>query len=189
MLRGERIVLRPVREEDWPSIEEWGHTRNGLWGSYQRHQLDHLPLLRESYAKTGLLKRDSGFLLIEIAEDDRLIGFVRYSLLPFPDADLPHPEIGFGITEVSARGKGYAHEAVAMLLDYLMAGYPAERITAFTDTENAPAKGLLEKLGFRCEGVLRRVTFRDGRWCDLASYSILREEWRPCAARAGLQAE
>jgi RimJ/RimL family protein N-acetyltransferase len=117
-------------------------------------------------------------LLVETIEDEQPIGFVRYTLIPFPDSDLPHPEIGFGIPEANARGKGYATEAVSLLVDYLFNGYPAERISAFTEVENQLARKLLVRLGFNQEGILRRGIFRDGYWRDIALYGILREGWR-----------
>jgi RimJ/RimL family protein N-acetyltransferase len=178
MIKGARVQLRPVREEDWSLFEQWAQSREAFWGPYQRFQIDHLPQLREAFRQTGLLKRESGFLIIETPQDQKVIGFVRYTLLQFPDADLPYPEIGYGITDISARGKGFAQEAVSLLIDYLFAGYPAERIAAFTDTANVPSQQVLEKLGFRREGVLRRASFRDGNWCDIAVYSVLRNEWR-----------
>jgi RimJ/RimL family protein N-acetyltransferase len=52
-----------------------------------------------------------------------------------------------------------------------------ERVEAFTDVENLPSQRILDKLGFQREGVLRRSNFRDGRWCDLAIYGLLRDEW------------
>jgi RimJ/RimL family protein N-acetyltransferase len=179
MIKGTRILLRPIRDEDWPLFEEWGKSRDALWGPYQRYRLDHLPMLREAYRQTGLLKRESGFLLIETLDDHRVVGFVRYTLIQFPDADLPQPEIGFGITDVGARGQGFAAEAVKLAMAYLFAGYPAERISALTDAENAPAQRLLEALSFRREGVVRRTMFRDGHWRDVVLYGILREEWKP----------
>jgi len=179
MIRGTHILLRPVRDEDWQIIEDWGRSREALWGSFQRFQLDHLPRLREAYRQTGLLKRESGFLLIETIEDQRVVGFVRYTLVQFPDTDLPYPDIGFGIPEVGGRGKGLAKEAVGLLVDYLLSGYPTERVAALTDVENVPAQRVLEGLGFQREGVLRRASFRDGRWCDIAVYSIMRYEWKP----------
>ena len=100
-------------------------------------------------------------------------------LMRFPDADMPHPEIGCGITEVSARRQGLAKEAVGLLVGYLFAGYTSERISAVTDAENGPAQRLLEALGFRREGVLRRASFRDGKWCDMVIYGLLRDEWQP----------
>jgi aminoglycoside 6'-N-acetyltransferase len=64
-----------------------------------------------------------------------------------------------------------------LLVDYLFAGYPTERIAAVTDLDNIPSQRILEGLGFQREGILRRASFRDGHWCDMAIYSILREEW------------
>jgi RimJ/RimL family protein N-acetyltransferase len=163
MIEGKNILLRPIRDEDWPIIERWGQSRAALWGDYQRFQLDHLPLLRQAYQKTGLLSRESGFLLVETLADARVIGFVRYTLVDFPDADFPHPEIGFGIAEVSARGGGLGKEAVGLLVDYLFAGYAAKRVSAITDAENIPAQKVLESLGFQREGMLGRASFRDGQ--------------------------
>jgi aminoglycoside 6'-N-acetyltransferase len=124
----------------------------------------------------GLLSRQSGFLLIERLEDGQGIGFVRYSLIAYPDADNPIPEIGFGIPDLSAQGKGYAKEALGLLVDYLFAGYVVERIMAFTEIENIPSQRVMERCGFQREGVLRRSIFRDGAWRDIAIYGLLREE-------------
>jgi RimJ/RimL family protein N-acetyltransferase len=184
MIEGSRILLRPIQERDWALLEAWGERRAGLWGRFQRFQLDHLPLLRRAYAQTSLLSRESGFLLIETRLDRQVIGFVRYTLIPYPDSDLPHPEIGFGLPEASVQGKGYAKEALQLLVDYLFAGYPCERISAFTDPENLPARRVMESLGFQCEGALRRALFRDGEWRDVALYGLLRREW-PGSLRPG----
>lgn len=177
MIRGKRVLLRPFRDDDWSTIEGWGQSREALWGPYQRFQLDHIPTLREAFQQSGLLKREAGFLLIATLKEHSVVGFVRYTLLPFPDADMPYPELGCGIGDLKARGKGYAKEAVELLIHYLFAGYPTERIAAFTDIENVPAQRMVEAIGFQREGVLRRVSFRDSCWRDMALYSILRAEW------------
>jgi RimJ/RimL family protein N-acetyltransferase len=179
MIEGRRVRLRPIQEGDWPTIEAWGQSRDGLWGAYQRFQLDVLPLLRKAYQQTGLLSRESGLLLIENLEGQQAIGYVRYTLTALPDADYPHPEVGFGIPVAGARGKGYAQEALGLLVGYLFDGYAVARITAFTEVENLAAQRVLEHAGFRREGVLRRSIFRDGQWRDLAIYGLLREEWEP----------
>jgi RimJ/RimL family protein N-acetyltransferase len=176
MIVGDRISLRPVRTEDWSLFVEWGKQREALWGPFQRFQLDHLPQLQAAFQKGGLLQREGGFLLIERHADQTVIGFVRYTMMPVPDADLPYPEIGFGLPDMSARGAGYGREAVSLLVNYLFAGYPVERIGAFTDVENVPAQQVLERVGFQREGVLRRATFRDGAWRDICMYGLLRSE-------------
>lgn len=174
MIKGKNILLRPVQAEDLRTIESWGKDQNALWGPFQRFQLDHIPQLRQAYQQTALLTRESGFLLIQTIPDEEVIGFVRYTLIPFPDADAPCPEVGFGIPETRAQGKGYAREAVQLLVDYLFAGYPVERIMAFTDAENVPAQQVLEKNGFEQEGRLRRSMFRAGQWRDVLLYAVLR---------------
>ena len=176
MIKGSNVLLRPIQDEDWSTIEAWGKDQNALWGPFQRFQLDHVPQLRQAYQQMGLLTRQAGFLLIEIIATQEIIGFVRYTLIPYPDADTPCPEIGFGIPEISARGKGFAKEAVKLLIDYLFAGYPVERIMAFTDEDNIPAQRVLEKNGFQREGQLRRSMFRSGEWHDTLIYGLLRGE-------------
>jgi len=174
MLEGALVRLRPVEEKDLGLLEQWGRSREGLWGSYQRFQLDHLPMLVSAFRENGLLSRDFAILLIEDVSDESVVGFVRYTLLRFPDADLPYPEIGYGVPDDANRGRGVATEATRLLVEYLFAGYPCERIAAFADVENVPSRRVLEKLGFEHEGTLRRATFRDGAWRDLAVYSLLR---------------
>ena len=182
MIKGLHVLLRPIQDQDWPVIEEWSRNREALWGAFQRFQLDHLPLLRQAYQQTGLLKRESGLLLVETLAVRQVVGFVRYTLIPYPDADLPCPEIGFGIPLANAQRKGYAREAVGLLIDYIFSGYPTERIVAFTDIENIPAQRVMEGVGFQQEGVLRRAMFRDGQCHDVAVYGILRHEQKPASA-------
>jgi aminoglycoside 6'-N-acetyltransferase len=175
MIKGLNVLLRPIQDEDWQIIEAWGQNRDALWGPYQRFQLDHVPQLRQAYQQMGLLTREAGFLLIETIQTQNVVGFVRYTLIPYPDADTPCPEIGFGVPEINAQGKGYAKEAVTLLIDYLFSGYPVERLMAFTDEENLPAQRVLEKNGFEREGKLRRAMFRAGKWCDILVYGVLRQ--------------
>jgi ribosomal-protein-alanine N-acetyltransferase len=178
MIRGKEVNLRPIHDKDWELIEEWGKNRDALYGPYQRFQLDHIRLMKDVYQKTGLLSRESGILLIETLKEEQVVGFVRYTMHLHPDAHHPHPEIGFAITDIDARGKGYGREGVALLISYLFSGYSTHRIVAYTDVENIPAQRLMEGLGFKREGTLRSVYFRDGGWHHIAIYSLLREEFQ-----------
>jgi hypothetical protein len=159
-------------------------------GTLQRFQMDHLPLLREAYEQTGLLKREGGILLVETIDNRQIVGFVRYTMLSIPDADLPHPEIGFGIPEVTARGKGYAKEGVRLLVEYLFAGYPAERVAAFTDGENNPAQRVMESVPRTLVWLLSRCIphtlsgptpfWSRGQWCSPPRARRTRKWQRTC---------
>jgi len=85
-------------------------------------------------------------------------------------------EIGYMVTP-EGRGKGYCTEAVAIILDYLYLLREIDRIQALIAEENVASKRVLEKNGFKKEGVLRRLFYSLGKWWDTSVYSILREEW------------
>ncbi|MCJ7470823.1 GNAT family N-acetyltransferase, partial [Candidatus Bathyarchaeota archaeon] len=47
-----------------------------------------------------------------------------------------------------------------------------------TDPENKASQRILEKAGFKKEGVSRKGSFVRGQWRDTVNYSVLREEWK-----------
>ena len=86
-------------------------------------------------------------------------------------------EIGYVIIP-SERRKGYGTEAVQIMVDYLFLSKDVVRIQAVTDVRNKASQKVLEKTGFKKEGVLRKVGYVRGKWADACTYSILREEWK-----------
>lgn len=60
-------------------------------------------------------------------------------------------EIGYWIGG-AARGRGFAYEAVAAIIDLLRARFPGRTIVAECRPANVASWGLLEKLGFRDTG-------------------------------------
>ena len=75
-------------------------------------------------------------------------------------------------------GKGLAFEASQRIIDYGFSSLPLHRIFAETNSENARARSLAERLGMKLEGELRQNRFFRGRWWNTAIYSILRGEWK-----------
>jgi RimJ/RimL family protein N-acetyltransferase len=84
-------------------------------------------------------------------------------------------EIGFTIAP-RYQGRGYATEAVRLLVGYLFA-LGKHRITACCDPRNAASAAVLERLGMRREGHLRQSTWAKGEWTDDLLYALLQEEW------------
>jgi len=93
----------------------------------------------------------------------------------FPVGDLW--EIGYSLIP-SERGKGYGTEAVTIFVDYLFLSRDLVRIQAATDLRNIASQRILEKVGFKREGTVRKSMFIHGEWRDLLLHSILREEWK-----------
>lgn len=93
------------------------------------------------------------------------------------DADDPRLAT-IGITMATpAQGQGYASEAAAWLLDYLLLNRRKHRVTADCDTRNSHAVALLEHLRLRREGHHLQSAWWKGEWVDEFVYAILAREW------------
>lgn len=75
-------------------------------------------------------------------------------------------------------GKGYCTEAAQLMVDYLSLSKDVARIQATTHVKNVASQKVLEKVGFRKEGVLRKSLSIRGEWADTVFLSTLREEWK-----------
>jgi RimJ/RimL family protein N-acetyltransferase len=85
-------------------------------------------------------------------------------------------EIGY-LLALDAHGQGYAREAVALLIDNLVAE-GNRRIFADTDPDNRASIALLKALGFTLEGQLRAEWQTHIGVRDSLIYGLLAEEWR-----------
>ena len=81
--------------------------------------------------------------------------------------------------------------AVALVCDHVFGPVGLHRIEADIRPENLPSQRLVERLGFRQEGLHRRYLDIDGDWRDHLAYALLAEEvpggvvtrWRAGIAR------
>jgi ribosomal-protein-alanine N-acetyltransferase len=64
------------------------------------------------------------------------------------------------------------------MVDYLFLSKDIVRIQAVTHVENRASQKVLDKTGFKKEGILRKSVFVMGVWADFYILSILREEWK-----------
>lgn len=87
-------------------------------------------------------------------------------------------EIGIGLFAESDRGRGIGTEAVRLLTERLFSEHGVARVQASTAVGNAAMRSVLERLGYRFEGVLRGfMPGPDGRE-DYALYGVTLEDWR-----------
>ncbi len=166
MLEGRNVRLKIMEKEDISQYAEWINDPE-FYGEYNPLEQESKAEIEKSYDSAPPEKRK---FFIE-KKDGTRIGVVN----TFPVGGLL--EIGFTLIP-SERGKGYGNEAVQILIDYLFLSRELVRIQAFTDLRNVASQKLLDKVGFKKEGVVRKSMFIRGEWRDLLLYSILREEWK-----------
>ncbi|MBT8454585.1 MAG: GNAT family N-acetyltransferase [Rhodobacteraceae bacterium] len=89
--------------------------------------------------------------------------------------------LGYWIGETHAR-HGYMREAIGGVVHYAFETLDLSRIQAACLSENAASRGLLEKSGFKYEGVAQSYLQINGRWRNHVLYANLRADRR---GRAG----
>jgi [ribosomal protein S5]-alanine N-acetyltransferase len=175
MLQGRLIHLRPVRDPDLDAMYA-AHVNIAERGP-------HFPLgvlsesaFRREFAEHGFWQRDEGTLLIVGPEDGELVGHIEFfKPVSYWDAF----ELSYQLYAERFAGRGYATEAVQLLVDYLFATKQRYRIHLVIVPENAASRHIAEKCGFMLEGTLRGAFFNDGRNQDVLLYSLLRTDARP----------
>ncbi len=84
-------------------------------------------------------------------------------------------EIGYELSK-DHWGKGIASEALEAVLMYGYRHFHLERIEALIEPDNHPSQKLVEKQGFRREGLLRHYEYTCGKFDDLYMYSLIKED-------------
>lgn len=172
--QGAHVRLRAVEPEDWQIFAAWN-----VDDEMFRH-LDFIPfplsheVTRQQVARYATERPDDDRFrfMIETMEGvavggiathrcDRRVGSFAYGLNVLPEH----------------RRKGYAAEAVRLVLRYYCRELRYQKCTVAIYDFNDASIRLHERLGFRCEGRLRRMGYTDGRHFDVLVYGITAEEF------------
>lgn len=84
-------------------------------------------------------------------------------------------EIGYELSK-SFWGTGIAGETLEAVVKYGFRYLQLERIEALIEPTNFSSQKLVEKKGFKREGLLRHYEYARGKYDDLYMYSLLKEE-------------
>lgn len=105
---------------------------------------------------------------------DRMIG--KCILFQFSQ-DKHRAEIGYILNREYWR-QGLMYQALGAVIDFAFDTLKLHRIEADVDTENAGSLGLLEKLGFKREGLFRERWFVYNEWQDSVMLGLLKQDWQ-----------
>ncbi len=145
----------PVRAFDYLSQKSFRY--RVAWGRRAVAAKQALPLL--------LIRRDDGALLGGITLDNMQAGVSQSCT------------VGYWMGEKFAR-QGYMLEALSATVDYAFNTLDLSRIQAGCLPENTPSRALLEKAGFKYEGVAQSYLQIAGRWRNHVLYANLRRDRR-----------
>lgn len=174
-LRSGRIVIRPIRLRDSRAVErelvegrawmrEWEATSpRGTVGFDTRSSIRAL----QQNARGG-----QGLPFV-IEVDGELAGQLNVTSIAY--GSLSAATIGYWIAERFA-GVGATPTAVALATDHCFQALGLHRMEICIRPENAKSLRVVEKLGFRYEGLKRRYIHINGGWRDHYCFGLVTEE-------------
>ncbi len=172
-LVGAQVYLRPLERADAPVLA--GYLNDA---EVRRSLRSDRPLSvaeEEEFIDRIQRSRDDVVLGIVRREGDRLLGVVGLHGLQDPSRQA---QFGIFIGDPGEWGKGHGTEATALVVGYGFATLNLNRIWLHVYDHNRRGIRVYEKVGFREEGILRQAVFREGRYCDVITMALLRQDWK-----------
>jgi RimJ/RimL family protein N-acetyltransferase len=174
-LHSDRLILEPVN----------GRNARDLWrilGAPDLRRYQDIPRLRaEEFERQvrarprALEARVTGRFewLLQRAEPREAIGWVSLRVNErAPDVG----EVGYSLVE-TARGRGYATEALGAIVDEAFTVSELGELQACCVPENVASRAVLQRAGFLEVRLLRGGAMIRGRHVDVLLYSVARGQW------------
>jgi RimJ/RimL family protein N-acetyltransferase len=175
MLKGDRVVLRPIQRADlprlWELVDDFEVAVLGSPGPVVPTSLSELEANFDRDLAQS--RKDRAYFGIEV--DDELIGEAGLHQIDHFNRSC---ELGIAIGR-EHWGKGFGQDAARTLVDYAFEHLNMNRIGLYTLAEDPRAVGAYRKAGFVEEGRIRQHAWVRGRYEDELVMSVLREEWTP----------
>ncbi|HEX5450977.1 MAG TPA: GNAT family protein [Candidatus Limnocylindrales bacterium] len=180
-IEGEAVVLRRHQPGNLAAFRRWyADPEVARLARYQDGpmRLDEI----DRFFHIRALGTESLAMAIHVGGSDRLIGSCAFSQLDGENGSaIYHITIG----EKDAWGQGYGTEATALMLEHAFATLGLHRIGLTVFEFNERAIRAYRRCGFQIEGRAREAIWREGRWWDEISMSVLASEWRAMPAIVG----
>lgn len=176
-LRGERVIVRPYREEDAAALHEAvaesrEHIRPWLPFADLHQTVEESLLWIIEQKSQWIIRRNMNCAIVD-KETGRYLGGT--GLHP-REWVIPSFEIGYWL-RASTEGKGYMSEAVQLLTDFAFDKLGAKRIEIQCDERNTRSANVARRLGYKQEGLLRNeFAAPDGSATNTLIFSLIPED-------------
>lgn len=179
ILKGEKVFLRVLQEEDAALFTEILKENKHYWSIYEPRQdpsfykvSTQKEKIRESIYQMRN-RREYSFGVFD-NQTGSLIGHISlYNIkrLPFLSAF-----VGYSIDKKET-GRGIGTESVRLVTKFAFEQVGLHRIEAYVSPRNKGSIAVLEKSGYVQEGLLRRILYINGTWEDHYIYAILENQF------------
>ncbi len=170
-----RVYLRAFEIDDHVLLNKWRQDKE------ISHNFSGIPLFsslenEKQWVESRIFDKQSVSCAICLKETDEFIGAIFLNEIDYHNRSGHIPVF---IGEKGYWGKGYATDARILMLHYAFFERGLERIWARVLEDNIPALKMLEKSGFKREGVLRKSKFKNGEFVNEIYLGILKNDFIP----------
>lgn len=182
MLKGKKVLLRPIKRDDLANFLKWFNDRE-----VTQFLTIYLPMTEMGEEKwieehAGPVSARAGSVnditfVIEAIENNstKPIGTIGLHGINQKDQTA---EFGIAIGEKDYWNNGYGTEATRLLISYAFQSVNLYRITSYVLAFNERSLRMHRKVGFTEEGRQRKAVFKNGSYVDKVMFGLLREEWK-----------
>ncbi|MDQ7094937.1 GNAT family protein [Desulfosporosinus sp. PR] len=173
MLKGKRIRIRPIEEDDidllyqWTTDEEVNYWSSGAWPLNSLQTKDQL-------AEKYLDSQPDSYRYAILNEKDSLIGTIGFKEINVPSRSAT---LFVVLGDKTCWNQGYGTDALITFARFLFTQWNFHRISLDTWDENLRAIRAYEKVGFKVEGRQREARFVLGNYHDAILMGLLRHEF------------
>ena len=178
MLKGKKVLLRPIKRADISLFLKWFNDPE-----VTQYLERHLPLTEMEEEKwieehaTTRAGSDVGFVIETINNEiPQAIGIIGLTQLKLKDRQ---GTFGIILGEKDHWGQGYGTEATRLIIRYSFEQMNLHRIASQVFAFNERSLKLHKKVGFFEEGVRRQAAFKNGQYWDTIEFGLLMDELKP----------
>jgi ribosomal-protein-alanine N-acetyltransferase len=182
MLTTPRLILRPLVLDDAPELLALRRANRDFLKPWEPRsddsQFTRSAIERTIVEQQDLWKQDRGYSFGIFEQGEHaLIG--RVTLSRITRGAFQNCGLGYWLDQVH-NGRGLATEAVQAVVGFAFGELGFHRVEAATLLHNVSSMRVLEKAGFRREGLALRYLQIDGRWQDHYLFAMTAEERHLC---------
>ena len=171
MLCGSKVRLVPIEKRHLDATRRWANDP-----ALQQVMLRYGPVTeadQDAWHEDVRTNDGKVVFAVESADDVHVGNVGLYHI----DGVHRRAEFWIAIGERSARGSGMGEEALRLVLGFAFQSLNLNRVYLNVSADNSAALALYRKVGFAVEGTQRQHCYVAGRYLDIVSMAILREEW------------
>lgn len=172
VLFGKRINFNKITKNDLKTLQRWRNSSE-VWPYNTQYILLNM-INQKQWYEQNIQKNSNRIMFMvtnKVGESIGICGLIHMN------AKDKSASIAIIIGEKKYHNKGFGIEILQLLINYGFAKIKLHRIEAEIIAYNQISVNLFKKMNFKQEVIMRDSLWRQGKWCDVYTFSLLQNEY------------